>query len=95
MLKKMLMGAIAVGLMCISAQNLYAGCEVEWKGSWYKATVLKSNDSKTQHYIHYDGWSDSWNEWVGTGRMRGCTAADAAVEGAKQGADAIKGMLGQ
>ncbi|MEO5358158.1 MAG: hypothetical protein H7844_12800 [Nitrospirae bacterium YQR-1] len=42
--------------------------EVSWKGSWYPATVLKTKGDLT--YIHYDGYSKSWDEWVGLDRIR-------------------------
>lgn len=44
------------------------GVQVEWKGSWYPAHILKTKGD--QFYIHYDGYSDSWNEWVGPSRIR-------------------------
>jgi len=30
---------------------------------WYPATILKSWYGL--HYIHYDGYDSSWDEWVG------------------------------
>ena len=42
--------------------------QVLWKGSWYNAVVLKA--SGNSYYVHYDGYSNSWNEWVGPSRMR-------------------------
>ncbi len=41
---------------------------VLWKGSWYPAVVLKRNGNL--YYVHYDGYSSSWNEWVAVGRIR-------------------------
>lgn len=41
---------------------------VLWKGSWYKATVVKT--SGNQWYIHYDGYGNNWDEWVGQDRIR-------------------------
>ncbi|MEK7724979.1 MAG: agenet domain-containing protein [Acidobacteriota bacterium] len=42
--------------------------EVEWKRSWYKAEILEVKDG--QFKIHYDGFADSWDEWVKPERMR-------------------------
>lgn len=43
--------------------------QVKWKGKWYDAHVLKTKGS--QYYIHYDGYNNSWDEWVGPSRIRG------------------------
>ncbi|MCI4624819.1 MAG: hypothetical protein L3V56_02545 [Candidatus Magnetoovum sp. WYHC-5] len=48
--------------------------EVEWKGSWYPASVLDTSGSRC--FIHYDGYDNSWDEWVGPGRVRYYNAAD-------------------
>jgi hypothetical protein len=42
--------------------------QVYWGGSWYNAVILRANNNKW--LIHYDGYSDSWDEWVGLDRMR-------------------------
>ncbi|MFO1518832.1 MAG: Tudor-knot domain-containing protein [bacterium] len=41
---------------------------VKWKGRWYPATVTQADGSRC--YIHYDGYDNSWDEWVGPGRIR-------------------------
>lgn len=41
---------------------------VEWKGQWYAATVVKSENGR--FFIHYDGWEASWDEWVGSDRIK-------------------------
>jgi hypothetical protein len=42
--------------------------QVEWKGSWYPATILEINQ---QHYkIHYENYGSEWDEWVSEERMR-------------------------
>ncbi len=53
--------------------------KVEWKGSWYPATVLKVNGD--QCFIHYDGYGDSWDEWVGPSRIK-ATSLGGATQGA-------------
>ncbi|MBU0504385.1 MAG: Tudor-knot domain-containing protein [bacterium] len=50
--------------------------QVEWKGKWYPSTIKEVKDGK--YLIHYTGWSDSWNEWVGTTRIRTSEKAVAA-----------------
>jgi RNA binding chromodomain-containing protein/agenet domain-containing protein len=42
--------------------------EVKWKGRWYPATVSQAVGNRC--FIHYDGYANSWDEWVGPGRIR-------------------------
>ena len=42
--------------------------QVEWKGTWYAASVLDTKDGKYQ--IHYDGWGNEYDEWVVPARTR-------------------------
>ncbi|MBL7686265.1 MAG: hypothetical protein JNK65_09580, partial [Deltaproteobacteria bacterium] len=42
--------------------------QVKWKGSWYPATVTNSKGKNC--YIHYDGYDQSLDEWVGPERIR-------------------------
>jgi len=51
-----------------SAFSVGDAVEVNWKGSWYKASVLAVKDGKTK--IHYDGYGSNWDEWVGASRIR-------------------------
>ena len=49
----------------------YRACqkvEVEWGGTWWAAEVLQVRGN--QYYIHYTGWSNSWDEWVSECRIR-------------------------
>ena len=73
-------------LVAISATSpVHADCQpgdkadVKWKGRWYPATVItgKGNDC----YIHYDGYDNSWDEWVGPARIRLTNAAPLVVGG--------------
>ncbi|MBN1283407.1 MAG: hypothetical protein JXA24_06525 [Proteobacteria bacterium] len=50
--------------------------QVLWKGSWYPASVKKMKGD--QAYIHYDGYNNSWDEWVSPERIK-CTVAAAAT----------------
>jgi len=43
--------------------------QVEWSGTWYDATVLETR-ANGDAFIKFDGYSDSWNEWVPPSRMR-------------------------
>jgi hypothetical protein len=42
--------------------------EVEWKNAWYRAQVLGSRGNQVK--VHYAGYDDSWDEWVGPPRVR-------------------------
>jgi hypothetical protein len=42
--------------------------EVNWKQKWYPAIVL--NVERGVHLIHYVGYDNGWDEWVGAERMR-------------------------
>ena len=42
--------------------------EVEWKGKWYRSHVLESMGNQCK--VHYLGYDDSWDEWVGPDRVR-------------------------
>lgn len=42
--------------------------EVDWNGQWYESTI-RSQDGE-RYLIHYDGWSDPWDESVRADRMR-------------------------
>lgn len=48
--------------------NIGRRVKVLWGGSWYDATILDGRNN--QYYIHYEGWSDSQNEWVTTDRIQ-------------------------
>ena len=65
---------LALSLFCFNqpsfAQSYQQGdlVEVEWKNSWYKAQILEAGDGK--YKIRYDGYSESWDEWVDNSRIR-------------------------
>lgn len=42
--------------------------EVEYKGRWYRAKIIDVDGDQTE--VHYAGYDDSWNEWVGPERLR-------------------------
>lgn len=43
---------------------------VEWKGSWWPARVIALREGIAPYKIHYDGYSASWDEWVGPNRIK-------------------------
>ena len=43
--------------------------KVEWNGSWWDAIVREVNGEN--YLIHYIGFDSSWDEWVGTNRIKG------------------------
>jgi hypothetical protein len=45
---------------------------VLWKGHWYKAVVIGVKPGLSK--LNYDGYADSWDEWVGPERIRAIAA---------------------
>lgn len=45
-----------------------AKIDIQWGASWWAGTVLAARDGV--YLVHYDGWSSSWDEWVGIERIR-------------------------
>jgi len=41
---------------------------VEWKGKWYPAVILDVDADR--YRVHYDGFEDSWDEWVVPARIK-------------------------
>jgi hypothetical protein len=42
--------------------------EVKYQDKWYRAKIIDVDGDQTQ--VHYAGFGDSWNEWVGPARVR-------------------------
>lgn len=62
-------------LLCLSALTSHAEfcrvgdtLDVEWKGNWYPARVLKTDELGERCYIQYQGYGSEWNEWVDENR---------------------------
>lgn len=53
------------------AQKVNEKVQIEHNGSWYDGKILKVNAAENTYYVTYDGWSESWNEWVGIERLKG------------------------
>jgi hypothetical protein len=66
----LLEGAPAVVQRAPVKYGRYGGVEVQWGGTWWPAEVLQVRGN--QYYIHYTGWSNSWDEWVPECRIRPC-----------------------
>ena len=70
--KLRLLGAIAAFVastsafaqLCVVDQKT----EVLWKGSWYKASVVKAGSHRC--FITYSGYDNSYDEWVGPERLK-------------------------
>jgi hypothetical protein len=45
-----------------------APVEIEYSGEWYPARVMKVKGGI--HFVHYDGYNSSWDEWVPSKRIR-------------------------
>ena len=43
---------------------------IQWKGSWYPGKIIKARKGKAPYRIHYDGYSNSWDEWVTLARLK-------------------------
>jgi hypothetical protein len=43
-------------------------CDVLWNGQWYPAKILKAE--KDRWLVHYIGFLNNWDEWVGKDRIR-------------------------
>lgn len=54
----------------VQARTFPVGAAVQaiWKREWYPATVLKVADGL--HLVHYDGYADTWDEWIDATRIK-------------------------
>ena len=51
-----------------AAQRAGDKVQIESAGSWYPGKVLEVKDG--QFFVSYDGWSETFNEWVGPDRIK-------------------------
>lgn len=77
MLKKIAMGIVSISMMIASASSFAApvcsvgeSASVLWKGKWYAAHVSRVNETQTKCFVHYDGYGNDWDEWVGAERIK-------------------------
>ncbi|GMV39516.1 MAG: hypothetical protein AMXMBFR64_12320 [Myxococcales bacterium] len=61
-------GAAAAPAAPAGSWSVGDALQVEWKGSWFPASILEAKDGK--YKIHYDNYDSSWDEWVGPERMK-------------------------
>lgn len=57
------------------AQKVGDKVQIESTGSWYPGKVLEVKDG--QFFVAYDGWSETFNEWVGPERIKTGATEDA------------------
>lgn len=69
-MKQVLLIAL-LGIFSFAAIAQKAGdkIQIEHSGTWYDGKILKVEGDK--YLVSYDGWSDSWDEWVGIDRIKG------------------------
>ena len=60
--------AFFVVTCAIHAQRVNDKVEIEYSGSWYTGKILKVEGDR--YFVTYEGWSDSWDEWVPLSRLR-------------------------
>lgn len=51
----------------IQKRELKIGQWVDVKDSvnqWLEAQVIKVNESEMKVFVHYNGWSSRWDEWI-------------------------------
>lgn len=73
----LLTAALLLSVTAAQAQKVNDAVEIESTGSWYPGKILQVDGDK--FFVAYDGWSDTFNEWVGKDRLRGLKA-EAAPE---------------
>jgi hypothetical protein len=49
-------------------QGMKPDCQVLWGSTWFDAKILKKENDRW--FIHYVGWGNNWDEWVGKERIR-------------------------
>ena len=55
-------------IRAFSGYHVGNSVQVQWKGKYYAAKILKVNGRK--YFITYPGWDHKWDEWVTVRRMR-------------------------
>jgi len=71
-------GLLLIVLICFAAfatraQKVNEKVEIQHSGAWYPGKILKTEGDK--YFVSYDGWDDSWNEWVTIENLRGFAKA--------------------
>lgn len=68
----LLVAALLLTATATQAQQANDAVEIESAGSWYPGKVLQVEGDK--FFVAYDGWSETFNEWVTKDRLRGLKA---------------------
>lgn len=91
-MKKMIFMALAVTAAAFAnAQQVGDKIQIESAGSWYPGKILDVNAQTSEYFISYDGWGDSFNEWVSKERIKGgAVAAPKANTGKFQVGDHVE-----
>ncbi len=91
-MKRFLVVMLGVAMVTGFAVSGYAACKVGdkadvlWKGTWYPATVKKVKGDEC--YIHYTGYGNNWDEWVGPDRIK-VSGAEASAAPSKGGSYSV------
>ncbi len=48
--------------------------EIEWRGTWYRGSVIDGPNPRGLCKVTYQGWSSDWDEWVTKTRLRPLSA---------------------
>lgn len=59
---------VGAGVAARPAFSVGQAVQVQWQGSWYAARILRVDQGR--YRVHYEGWADSWDEWVTADRIR-------------------------
>ena len=75
--------AVALSLGgAVFAHDVGDKVEIEYGGAWYPGQVKEINAD--QYFISYDGYDSSWDEWVGSARLRAPGAAAEEIAAAEE-----------
>lgn len=54
---------------------------LETDGKWYNVKVLKHNEANNRYFIHWGGFDEKYDRWIGYDSLRLITKANAIAEG--------------
>lgn len=61
--------------------------QIEWNGSLWAGTILDGPNAAGECFVTYEGWDESWNEWVGQDRLPVNEVAAPVPVGCRVGAE--------
>lgn len=53
-----------------NAQSVNDKVQIESGGTWYDGKIEKINEEGTEFYVSYEGWGESFKEWVTLERLK-------------------------